>query len=110
MQDIFAASGNEADDGATVPKRVQEQRRTSEAEVALLVVPFSVIVGLLQDKNMDLNLGLLNTVVLLMGTLVTLTVLLDGRANWLKGYMLMAACIFIAVLYWFVPPTDNACD
>lgn len=75
----------------------------SSTQVALLVVPFSVAVGWMLGKPLNLDFGALNTSVVTLSVLVVLTLLLDGRSNWLKGYILVALYVFIAVLYWYVP-------
>jgi len=75
----------------------------SSTQVALLVVPFSVLVGWAMDKPMNLDFGALHTVVVTLSILVVLTLLLDGRSNWLKGYILVCLYVFIAVLYWYAP-------
>lgn len=76
----------------------------SSTQVALLVVPFSVVVGWVVGQPMNLDFGVMNTAVMLLSVIVVQALLLDGRSNWLKGYMLCAAYVFIAVLYWFLPP------
>mmetsp|Transcript_66825 Transcript_66825/g.124853 ORF Transcript_66825/g.124853 Transcript_66825/m.124853 type:complete len:480 (+) Transcript_66825:71-1510(+) len=76
----------------------------SSTQIALLVIPFSVVSGWLMDRDMDLNFGILNTAVMLLSVLVVLALVMDGRANWLKGYIMVAMYVFIAILYWFVPP------
>uniref|UniRef100_A0A7S4QR37 Sodium/calcium exchanger membrane region domain-containing protein n=1 Tax=Alexandrium monilatum TaxID=311494 RepID=A0A7S4QR37_9DINO len=75
----------------------------SSTQVALLVVPFAVIMGFFMGKPLDLNFGALNTLVVTFSVLVTLTLLLDGRSNWMKGYLLIALYVFIATLYWYIP-------
>jgi len=75
----------------------------SSTQVALLVVPFSVLVGWAMDKPMNLDFGALHTTVVTLSILVVLTLLLDGRSNWLKGYILVCLYVFIAVLYWYAP-------
>merc|ERR1719440_162265 len=78
----------------------------SSTQVALLVVPFSVVIGWICDQPMDLDFGIMNLAVMLLSVMVVQSVLQDGRSNWLKGYMLVAAYVFIAVLYWFLPPSS----
>mmetsp|Transcript_64521 Transcript_64521/g.178903 ORF Transcript_64521/g.178903 Transcript_64521/m.178903 type:complete len:531 (+) Transcript_64521:63-1655(+) len=75
----------------------------SSTQVALLVVPFAVIVGSFMGRPMDLNFGGLNAMVVTFSVLVVLTLLLDGRSNWMKGYLLVALYVFTATLYWFIP-------
>lgn len=76
----------------------------SATQVALFVVPFAVIVGVFLDVPMDLNFGSINTAVIFMSVLLVLTLMLDGRGHWLKGYIMMLAYVFIGTLYWFLPP------
>lgn len=76
----------------------------SSTQIALFVVPFTVVVGWFMDKNMDLVFGAMNTAVMILSVLVVLTLVIDGRSNWLKGFMLCTAYLFCAVLYWYMPP------
>merc|ERR1719401_2370425 len=75
----------------------------SSTQIALFVVPFTVVMGWVLDKPMDLVFGKMNTAVMIMSVLVVLTLVIDGRSNWLKGFMLCTAYIFEAVLYWSTP-------
>lgn len=72
----------------------------SSTQMALFVVPFTVVMGWILDQPMDLVFGRMNTTVLILSVLVAMTLVMDGRANWLKGYMLCTAYLFEAVLYW----------
>lgn len=76
----------------------------SSTQIALFVVPFTVVVGWAMDKPMDLVFGAMNTAVMILSVLVVLTLVIDGRSNWLKGFMLCTAYVFCAVLYWYMPP------
>eukprot|EP00913_Durusdinium_trenchii_P031252 g29260.t1 len=75
----------------------------SATQISLLVVPFSVIVAWFADGPLDLDFGALNTAVVTFCNLVVLTLLLDGRSNWFKGYILCCMYAFVGVLYWHVP-------
>jgi len=79
----------------------------SSTQVALLVVPFSVIVGWAFGQPMNLNFGVMNTVVMLLSVMVVQATIMDGRSNWIKGYMLVATYVFIGVLYWFFPGEEK---
>eukprot|EP00929_Paragymnodinium_shiwhaense_P084042 TRINITY_DN44920_c0_g1_i2.p1 TRINITY_DN44920_c0_g1~~TRINITY_DN44920_c0_g1_i2.p1 ORF type:complete len:546 (-),score=80.37 TRINITY_DN44920_c0_g1_i2:109-1746(-) len=79
----------------------------SSTQVALFVVPFSVIVGWAMCQPLDLNFGLMNTSVMILSVLVLLTLILDGRSNWFKGYLLMSLYTFIGVLYWYYPQLEE---
>mmetsp|Transcript_22846 Transcript_22846/g.64877 ORF Transcript_22846/g.64877 Transcript_22846/m.64877 type:complete len:290 (-) Transcript_22846:270-1139(-) len=53
----------------------------SSTQIALFVVPFTVIVGWLLGQPMDLVFGSMNTTVMILGVLVVLTLVIDGRSN-----------------------------
>ena len=52
--------------------------------------------------NMDLDFGKLNVSVLVMSVVVIMSMVVDGKSNWLEGWMLMTAYMMVAVVYWFV--------
>merc|ERR1719379_543341 len=72
----------------------------SSTQISLFVVPFSVLAGWAINQPMDLNFGSLNTTVLNLSVIVVLSVVVDGTANWLQGYLLVSAYLLIGVLYW----------
>mmetsp|Transcript_130908 Transcript_130908/g.419033 ORF Transcript_130908/g.419033 Transcript_130908/m.419033 type:complete len:239 (-) Transcript_130908:95-811(-) len=74
----------------------------SSVQVALFVVPFAVLMGWWIDTPMNLDFGLLNTTVLFICVMVVMSIVVDGRSNWLEGYMLCSAYALIAVMYWHV--------
>jgi len=78
----------------------------SSTQIALFVVPFSVITATFLGKDMDLNFGGVHTSVMVLSVLILMSVVLDGRSNWLEGWMLMSAYVFIAAMYWY----DQAAD
>merc|ERR1712176_156787 len=75
----------------------------SSTQISLFVVPFSVLTGWIIQQPMDLNFGSLNTTVMSISVIVVLSVVVDGMANWLQGYLLMSGYFIIAVLYWHLP-------
>jgi len=75
----------------------------SSTQIALFVVPFSVVAGWVLGKDMDLNFGALNTTVMTLSVIVVLSMVVDGQSNWLQGYLLCAAYAVVAVLYWHLP-------
>jgi len=75
----------------------------SSTQISLFVVPFSVLIGWAIGQPMDLNFGSLNTTVMTLSVVVVLSVVVDGTANWLQGYLLVSAYAVVAVLYWFLP-------
>jgi len=80
----------------------------SSTQIALFVVPFSVLYGWCMDMPMDLNFGSLNTTVLCLSVIVVLSIVVDGSATWLQGYLLVSAYLVIAVLYWHLPDKIKA--
>merc|ERR1712146_382028 len=80
----------------------------SSTQVALFVVPFAVINGWMLDvSEMTLDFGVINTAVIFLSVMLAFALTMDGRAHWLEGYLLMIAYVFIAVLYWNVPPASD---
>eukprot|EP00922_Rhytidocystis_sp_ex-Travisia-forbesii_P022196 GHVS01032513.1.p1 GENE.GHVS01032513.1~~GHVS01032513.1.p1 ORF type:complete len:469 (-),score=57.89 GHVS01032513.1:158-1444(-) len=79
----------------------------SSAQIALFVVPFTVIMGWIMDVPMTLAFPPLSAIVLILAILVVLGVVQDGESNWLEGVMLMAAYVIIAVTYWYGKPSEE---
>merc|ERR1719424_1353193 len=75
----------------------------SSTQISLFVVPFSVLMGWALDKPMDLNFGSLNTTVMSISVVVVLSIVVDGAATWLQGYLLVSAYYIVAILYWHLP-------
>lgn len=75
----------------------------SSTQISLFVVPFSVLMGWFLDKPMDLNFGSLNTTVMSISVVVVLSIVVDGSATWLQGYLLVSAYYVVAILYWYLP-------
>ncbi|KAL8517269.1 hypothetical protein ACS0TY_015484 [Phlomoides rotata] len=73
----------------------------SATQIAMFVVPLSVIVSWIIGENMDLDLSLLETSTLAMAILVTTFALQDGTSHYVKGlvllfcYFVIAACFFV---------------
>jgi Ca2+:H+ antiporter len=75
----------------------------SSTQIALFVVPFSVLAGWALNQPMELDFGSLNTTVLSISVVVVLSIVVDGHATWLQGYLLLSAYFIVAVLYLHVP-------
>lgn len=75
----------------------------SSTQIALFVVPFSVIVGWCYDVPMTLDFKIFETTVFLLSTFIASSVLGDGHANWFEGIMLCASYVIVAVITWFIP-------
>lgn len=72
----------------------------SSCQMALFVTPFTVLVGWMMDKPMDLNFHPFQVTVLLISVLIVANVLKDGESNWLEGSMLCTAFFAIAMIYF----------
>ncbi|CAJ1348383.1 unnamed protein product [Effrenium voratum] len=72
----------------------------SSSQIALLVVPFTVLAGWAIGVPMDLNFRPLGTGILLVTVLIVGSVTSDGESNWLEGAMLIAAYIMVGLTFW----------
>eukprot|EP00747_Dinoflagellata_sp_TGD_P016482 gnl/TRDRNA2_/TRDRNA2_125148_c0_seq1.p1 gnl/TRDRNA2_/TRDRNA2_125148_c0~~gnl/TRDRNA2_/TRDRNA2_125148_c0_seq1.p1 ORF type:complete len:384 (+),score=70.99 gnl/TRDRNA2_/TRDRNA2_125148_c0_seq1:116-1153(+) len=82
----------------------------SSTQVALLVVPFSVIMSWALDRPLDLDFHPLNTSILIMAVLIVFSIVTDGRTHWIEGYMLCVAYAMVAILYWYLPSEHEPHD
>lgn len=73
----------------------------SSTQIALLVVPFSIIIGWVYDQPMNLNFGVFYSGTFMMTVFLVGSVLQDGSSNWLEGLMLCATYVMIAVICWY---------
>jgi Ca2+:H+ antiporter len=74
----------------------------SSTQIALLVAPILVFVGLIVGQNMNLVFGPLQVIVLFLATLVSTIVTLDGESNWFEGVQLLAVYAMIATAAYFI--------
>ncbi|KAL3654919.1 Vacuolar cation/proton exchanger 3 [Castilleja foliolosa] len=74
----------------------------SATQIAMFVVPLSVLISWIIGVKMDLNFNLLETSALALSILVTTFTLQDGTSHYLKGlilvlcYLVIGACFFCA--------------
>ncbi|KAL1206774.1 Vacuolar cation/proton exchanger 4 [Cardamine amara subsp. amara] len=74
----------------------------SATQIALFVVPVTVLVAWTMGIEMDLNFNLLETACLALSILVTSLILQDGTSHYMKGlvlllcYVVIAACFFVS--------------
>lgn len=78
----------------------------SSTQIALLVVPFSIMVGWYFDQPMNLDFGTFYSGIFLLAVFLVGSVLHDGSSNWLEGLMLIATYVMIATICWFIPNSD----
>lgn len=73
----------------------------SSVQMALLVTPFTVIVGWIVDQPMDLNFHPFQLGVLAVSIFVVTSILNNGQSTWVEGVMLLIAYIIIGLVYFF---------
>jgi Ca2+:H+ antiporter len=73
----------------------------SSTQIAMFLIPLSVLYGWLIGISMDLNFKLLNALIFVLSVLIVTVILLDGKSQWLEGFMLQMTYCVIACAYWF---------
>ncbi|SOV74575.1 cation/H+ antiporter [Plasmodium sp. gorilla clade G3] len=73
----------------------------SSAQIALFVVPVTVLFGWILNKPMTLAFSPLSTVILVISVIVTMAIVQDGESNWLEGVLLISAYLIVGVVFWF---------
>jgi Ca2+:H+ antiporter len=74
----------------------------SSTQVALLVAPLLVFVGLLFGSGMDLVFGVFEVAALAVTTIVVAIITLDGETHWFEGVQLLAVYAMMAVAAFFI--------
>jgi Ca2+:H+ antiporter len=74
----------------------------SSTQVALLVAPLLVFIGLALGRDMNLVFTTFEIVALTMATLVTAIITLDGESHWFEGVQLLAVYGMVAVGAFFL--------
>ncbi|KAG8527379.1 uncharacterized protein KY384_007531 [Bacidia gigantensis] len=76
----------------------------SSMQIALLVIPFAVVLGWIMGKS-DMNLAFdgFQIVVLFVSILLVNYLIQDGESHWLEGVLLMILYMIIAIAAWFYP-------
>lgn len=84
----------------------------SSMQIALLVLPFSVVLGWIIGADMTLYFDGFQISVLFVAVLLVNYLIQDGKSHWLEGVLLMTLYIIIAVAAWFYPqnPKENGCS
>mmetsp|Transcript_48589 Transcript_48589/g.125246 ORF Transcript_48589/g.125246 Transcript_48589/m.125246 type:complete len:101 (-) Transcript_48589:23-325(-) len=73
----------------------------SSCQMALLVTPFTVLVGWAYGVDMTLNFHAFQLAVLVLAVFLVTTILNNGRSNWLEGYILLITYLVVALVYFF---------
>mmetsp|Transcript_16195 Transcript_16195/g.46884 ORF Transcript_16195/g.46884 Transcript_16195/m.46884 type:complete len:416 (+) Transcript_16195:32-1279(+) len=80
----------------------------SSCQMALLVTPFTVLVGWGFGAEMTLNFHAFQLAVLLFAVFLVTTILNNGTSNWLEGYMLLITYLVVGLVYFFEGTDDDA--
>ncbi|TGE33637.1 calcium/proton exchanger [Desulfosporosinus sp. Sb-LF] len=74
----------------------------SSTQIALFVAPLLVFIGYFMGRPLDLLFTGYELIVIIMGTVITAMISMDGRSNWLEGAQLLAAYAIMALAFLFV--------
>ncbi|KAJ4730292.1 Vacuolar cation/proton exchanger [Melia azedarach] len=72
----------------------------SSTQIAMFGVPFSVVVGWIMGRPMDLNFQLFETATLIITVLVVAFMLQEGTSNYFKGLMLVLCYVIVAASFF----------
>lgn len=72
----------------------------SSTQVAVLIVPFCVVLAWMMGVPLDLNFNAFEAAVYFCSVLFAIITLQDATANWLKGALLLVAYVLISAGFW----------
>jgi Ca2+:H+ antiporter len=73
----------------------------SSVQIALFVAPIMVLWGWVLGVPLPLEFGLLETVAAFGSVLITISILADGKTNWLEGVMSLACFAILGMAFFF---------
>ena len=73
----------------------------SSVQIALCVAPIMVLWGWVLGVPLPLEFGLLETVAAFGSVLITISILADGKTNWLEGVMSLACFAILGMAFFF---------
>ncbi|KAI9316187.1 calcium/proton exchanger [Dichotomocladium elegans] len=80
----------------------------SSMQIALLVTPLMVIIGWGIHVEMSLLFNVFETAVMLISVVMVNYLIMDGKSNWLEGFMLITLYIILAICFYFFPDAAAA--
>lgn len=78
----------------------------SSTQIALFVVPFTVLAGWVMGVEMTLDFKSFETAVMVLTVMITMSTLQDGKSNWLEGAVLMCSYLLVGCAFWYMPDHD----
>ena len=107
---VIAAIGNVAAQISAVSMAIKNKMDLSfeigmgaGTQVALLVVPFLVLMSYAVGNPVNLEFSLAEIVAVGAAAMVTTQIAQDGQSNWLNGLQMLIVYTMIAVLFFFLP-------
>ncbi|RMZ76750.1 hypothetical protein DV737_g4723, partial [Chaetothyriales sp. CBS 132003] len=83
----------------------------SSMQIALLVLPFIVVLGwIVQKDDMTLLFDGFQITVVFVTVLLVNYLIQDGKSHWLEGVLLMTLYVIIAVAAWYYPTSAELSD
>jgi Ca2+:H+ antiporter len=79
----------------------------ASTQVALLVAPVLVFLGVMMGQKMDLIFSPLELIAIVMAIHLTRNLTYDGESSWLEGLMLIAVYVMFGVGFFHQPRTDG---
>lgn len=79
----------------------------SSTQIALFVVPFSVLLAWGMDVPMTLDFQMFDAGVMILSVLIVSAVVADGYSNWLEGAMLVATYVLCGVVFFMIPESAS---
>jgi Ca2+:H+ antiporter len=73
----------------------------SSCQIALFVIPLSVLLGWIMGIQVDLDYQILNVVILALAVIIVTVILVDGKSTWIEGFMLQITYLVVATAYWY---------
>mmetsp|Transcript_45440 Transcript_45440/g.103226 ORF Transcript_45440/g.103226 Transcript_45440/m.103226 type:complete len:420 (-) Transcript_45440:67-1326(-) len=80
----------------------------SSCQMALLVTPFTVIVGWIVGTEMTLNFHAFQLAVLMFAVFLVTTILNNGMSNWLEGVILLVTYSVVSLIYFCEGPGKDS--
>jgi Ca2+:H+ antiporter len=75
----------------------------ASTQVALLVAPLLVLLGMLLGQPMDLLFTPVEILAIVLAVFVVRNITTDGESNWLEGLMLLVVYLMLAFGFYFLP-------
>ena len=75
-------------------------------QIALVVVPLTVLVGWIMDKPMTLNFPYFEITLYVLSVFTVSIVISYPKVNWLEGSLLITTYLLIAVGFWYEKVID----